>query len=80
MQAGAFPIQSENSGVGEFIVHGENGFIVNPWDLDSITENLKHALINDHLVDAAVDINRQVLINKYSLSEGIAKLHSLYDI
>ena len=80
MQAGAFPIQSENSGVGEFIVHGENGFIVNPWDLDSITENLKHALINDHLVDAAVDINRRVLINKYSLSVGIAKLHSLYDI
>ena len=80
MQAGAFPIQSENSGVKDFIVHGVSGFVVNPWDLDSISDNLKQALADDKLVDAAADINRRTLIKRYSLTEGITKLNKLYSL
>ena len=78
MQAGAFPIQSENSGVKEFLTHGESGFIVDPWDLLSLSQLLTRALHDNELVDSACEINRKALLNKYSLDAGIIKLRELY--
>jgi glycosyltransferase involved in cell wall biosynthesis len=78
MQAGAFPIQSENSSVADFVVHGENGFIVDPWDLEGIKHSIKRALSESDLVDLAVEHNRSVLKEKYSLTEGTLKLKELY--
>ena len=78
MQAGAFPIQSENSSVADFVVHGENGFIVDPWDLEGIKHSIMRALSESDLVDLAVEHNRSVLKEKYSLAEGTLKLKELY--
>jgi glycosyltransferase involved in cell wall biosynthesis len=78
MQAGAFPIQSENSAADEFLIQGESGFIVDPWDLDSIQEALKQALSNDALVDSASRINHKMLHEKYSMSEGVTRLREIY--
>lgn len=78
MQAGAFPIQSENSAAGEFLIQGESGFIVDPWDLDSIQESLRQALSNDALVDSASEINHKVLQDKYSMREGVTRLREIY--
>lgn len=78
MEAGAFPIQSSNSAGKDFIVHGENGFLVEPWDIESIKECILAAINNNILVDRASEINRQILKEKYSLKEGIQKLRKLY--
>lgn len=78
MQAGAFPIQSSNSAGKDFIVHGENGFLVEPWDIESIKECILPAINNNPLVDRASEMNRQILKEKYSLKEGIQKLRKLY--
>jgi glycosyltransferase involved in cell wall biosynthesis len=78
MQGGAFPVQSENSCVRDLIVHGQGGFIVDPWDLISIRENLQKALTDDLLVDRAFAINRMTLNEKFSIEVGISRLKSLY--
>jgi glycosyltransferase involved in cell wall biosynthesis len=78
MQAGAFPIQSENSAACDFLIQGESGFIVDPWDLDSIQEALRQALSNDAMVDSASTINHKILQEKYSMREGVTRLREIY--
>ena len=78
MQAGAFPIQSTNSAADKFIVHGENGFIVNPWDFNLIRESLLKAITDDSLVDRAYEQNIKVLKQKYNYDIGISRMRELY--
>lgn len=78
MKAGAFPIQSSNSAGKDFIVHGENGFLVDPWNIESIKDSIFRAISDNFLVDNASDINREVLKEKYALKDGIRKLRQLY--
>ena len=76
--AGCFPIQSENSAVKEFIKNGENGLLVDPWDICGIVKALRISLTDELLVDNASEINRQVLNEKYQLKVGLHNLRSLY--
>jgi glycosyltransferase involved in cell wall biosynthesis len=78
MQAGAFPIQSANSAGKDFIVHGENGFLVEPWDIGLIKECIISSINNSLLVDHASKLNKKILQEKYSLNAGIQKLRELY--
>ena len=78
MQAGAFPIQSSNSAGKDFIVQGENGFLVDPWNIESIADSIIRAINDNSLVDKASDLNREVLQDKYALKDGIRKLRELY--
>lgn len=78
MAAGCFTIQSENSAAVDFITQGITGFIVNPWDLKEIENALRRALTDDSLVDAAVQLNHEVLYEKYNLEAGLANLRKIY--
>ena len=78
MQGGAFPIQSTNSAADKFIVHGKNGFIVDPWDFNTIRESLLKAITDDSLVDRAYEQNIKVLQLEYNYKIGISKMRSLY--
>ena len=78
MAAGAFPIQSQNSAAQQFLVHGESGFIVNPWDFNAIRESLYKAITDDALVDHAYDLNLKSLTQDYNYDDGVAKLRKLY--
>lgn len=78
MAAGAFPIQSQNSAAQQFLVHGESGFIVNPWDFNAIRESLYKAITDDALVDHAFDLNLKSLTQNYDYDDGVAKLRKLY--
>ena len=78
MAAGAFPIQSQNSAAQQFLVHGESGFIVNPWDFNAIRESLYKAITDDALVDHAFDLNLKSLTQNYNYDDGVAKLRKLY--
>ena len=78
MAAGAFPIQSQNSAAQKFLVHGESGFIVNPWDFNAIRESLYKAITDDARVDHAFDLNLKSLTQNYNYDDGVAKLRKLY--
>ena len=78
MQAGAFPIQSSNSAGKDFIVQGENGFLVDPWNIESIKDSIIRAINDNSLVDKASDLNREILQEKYALKDGTQKLRELY--
>ena len=78
MATGAFPIQSQNSAAQQFLVHGESGFIVNPWDFTAIRESLYKAITDDALVDHAFDLNLKSLTQNYDYDDGVAKLRKLY--
>lgn len=78
MQAGAFPIQSSNSAGKNFIVNGENGFLVDPWNIESIMDSIVLAINDNSLVDKASDLNKKILKKKYDLKDGTQKLRELY--
>ena len=78
MAAGAFPIQSQNSAAQQFLVHGESGFIVDPWDFNVIRESLFKAITDDAFVDQAFDLNLKSLTQNYNYEDGVAKLRKLY--
>ena len=78
MAAGAFPIQSQKSAAQQFLVHGESGFIVDPWDFNVIRESLFKAITDDAFVDHAFDLNLKSLTQNYDYDDGVAKLRKLY--
>jgi glycosyltransferase involved in cell wall biosynthesis len=79
MAGGAFPIQSINSAARVFIKDGVSGFIVNPWEVNTIAQRIDQALNNDRLVDDAMTLNIRTLENKYNYEYGIAQIRSLYE-
>jgi glycosyltransferase involved in cell wall biosynthesis len=62
MAMGAFPIQSDTSGAGEWITDGETGFIVPPEDPEIIAQAIRKALTNDDLVDSAAVVNYEKIL------------------
>ena len=78
MQAGAFPIQSENSCASTFLEDGVSGFIVDPWDLQTIAHRIDTVLNDDVLVDSAAFINRKKLSMEFDFDRGLNKLFALY--
>ena len=76
--AGAFPIQSGNSAVNEFVNHSKSGFLVQPWDLPSLENYIRIALQDDSLVNQAAEENKNILNKKYDLNQGVKNLKSLY--
>ena len=78
MMHGTFPIQSHNSAANCFIDNGINGFIIDPWDINSIVNAIKNSLSDDLLVDNASKINTNVINKKYNLQFGINKMRELY--
>lgn len=79
MASGCFTIQSKNSAAQDFIVNGENGFLVDPWGFDQMNHAFVQAVTNDYLVDSAVEINLDVLRRKYNLHQGLQNIRDLYN-
>jgi glycosyltransferase involved in cell wall biosynthesis len=78
MSCGAFPIQSQNSSAPEFLTHGVTGGVVDPWNIEEITNMLKIALTRDELVNQAALVNRRVITDKYNWEVGLVKLAEVY--
>lgn len=60
MIMGAFPIQTDTVSTGEWIRHGENGFLVPAEEPESIARAIQRALVDDELVERAADLNRMI--------------------
>lgn len=78
MKFGAFPIQSQNSAAGEFLENSKTGFIVDPWDIDSIRHAIHTALSDGELIDSAAEKNRDKILSAYSRSVGLQRMKELY--
>ena len=76
---GAFPIQSVNSAAQNLVVDKVSGFLVNPWQIETIAEKITIALTNDKLVDEAVACNLQNITDRYNYKDGIHSLQKLYE-
>ena len=78
MDSGCFPIQSTDSAAATLIKHGENGFIVDPWNLKEVETFLTTAILNDELIDEARAMSRRLLNENYNLESEILKFLELY--
>ena len=78
MSNGVFPIQSENSAAAEFIENGVTGMILNPWDVDAISNAIRTSLLDDLMVDMAATKNAETINLKYSLDLGRSRISNLY--
>ncbi|MCX6056680.1 MAG: glycosyltransferase [Chloroflexi bacterium] len=61
MALGAFPIFSNLPSIGEWITHGENGFLAEVDDTEKLAEYIRQALQDDKLVNRADEINRKII-------------------
>ena len=78
MSNGVFPIQSENSAAAEFIENVVTGMILNPWDIEAITEAIRRSLLDDLMVDRAAIKNGETINSQYSLEIGRSCILNLY--
>ena len=61
MAMGSFPIQSDSSCACEWITHGTTGLIVPTEDPRAVADAIRTALVDDNLVDRAVEQNAAVI-------------------
>ena len=79
MAGGAFPIQTSTSCADEWVVDGLSGFLVEA-SIESICQALLVASTNDELVDAASEINLQLVRNKLDMAVLNDKLVRFYSV
>ena len=68
MTMGAFPIQSDTESTAEWIIHGENGLLVEPGKPGQIAEAIRRGLLDDSLVDTAAERNVQLVTERLDAS------------
>ena len=78
MIMGAFPIQSDTISTAEWIMHGENGFLVAPEDPEQIATAIRMALEDDDLVDTAAEINHLAMLRRIDRSILQPQITELY--
>jgi len=79
MVCGAFPIQTDTSCAGEWIVNEKSGFIVSPNDHSGLVKAIRTALENDDLVDAAAEINYEVARKRLDKSKVMSVSNNFYN-
>jgi glycosyltransferase involved in cell wall biosynthesis len=79
MVCGAFPIQTDTSCAGEWVINEKSGFIVSPNDHKGLVIAIRTALENDDLVDAAAEINYEVARERLDRSKVLAVSNNFYD-
>jgi hypothetical protein len=60
MIMGAFPIQSDTVSTAEWIVNGQNGFLVPPENSDAAAAAIRKALADNALVNRAAEMNSHI--------------------
>lgn len=78
MALGAFPIQSDTSTASEWIVDGETGFIVSPYDPAEIAERIRRAVTDEILVDTAAIKNLAVIRDRADSQKIKIQIDNMY--
>jgi glycosyltransferase involved in cell wall biosynthesis len=78
MALGTFPIESNTSCADEWIINGENGFIVQPEDPHRVAEAIRIAVKNDNLINRSAEVNYRIAQNRIDNSVIHPQIISLY--
>jgi glycosyltransferase involved in cell wall biosynthesis len=78
MLMGSFPIQSNTGAAYEWIEDGKTGLIVPPEDPHAVTEAIRRALWEDHLVDSAAEVNQRVIAERCDRRKLADRVASIY--
>lgn len=78
MVCGTFPIQSDTSCADEWIQSGETGYIVDPEDIERISDCIKCALLDDLMVEKAAELNLNIAERRIDSSILKEKINDNY--
>jgi glycosyltransferase involved in cell wall biosynthesis len=78
MACGAFPIVSDIPANREWIVDGDNGFLVSPVDAKKLAQRVTDALNNSSFVKTASKKNVEIIQKRAQLNENLKKISLLY--
>jgi glycosyltransferase involved in cell wall biosynthesis len=78
MACGAFPIVSDIPANREWIVDGDNGFLVSPLDAKKLAKRVMDALNNSSIVKTASEKNVEIIRKRAQLKENLEKMNLLY--
>lgn len=79
MVMGAYPIQSDTATADEWITNGKTGSIVDPHNPQVIADAIRHAAINDQLVDQAALINDKIVTERLDYRFVKSQAISMYE-
>jgi len=80
LACGAFPIVSDIPANREWIVHGENGFLVSPLDSRGLARCVIEAFNNPSLMETATNKNFELIRNKAILQKNLEEMESIYHL
>ena len=79
MAAGAFVIGSATAPVEEIIRDGENGWLVDFFDINALAARVSDGLAQGHGMDALRDAARATVVDCFALSSCLAAQRALID-
>lgn len=79
MAHGLLTIGVKNQGPQSFIEHGKTGFLVEPRDLNSLTNILRLAIINYKEIQKVAYCGQQHVLSNFTWKQHAEKLMALYD-
>lgn len=79
MAAGIPNISTNIASIPEVIKDGENGFLIEPGDVDALTEKLYQLIQNKDLREIFSENSFKLINKKFSLDNHIAKLKEIYN-
>lgn len=79
MAAGIPNISTNIASIPEVIKDGENGFLIEPGDVDALTEKLYQLIQNKDLREIFSENSFKLINKKFSLDNHIAKLKEMYN-
>jgi glycosyltransferase involved in cell wall biosynthesis len=78
MACGTFPIVSDIPANREWIVDGDNGFLVSPFDAKKLAQRVSDALNNSSFAKTASKKNVEIIQTRAQLNENLKKISLLY--
>jgi glycosyltransferase involved in cell wall biosynthesis len=79
MACGCFPVVGDVASMREWIVDGENGFICDEANAESLASCIVRALQDETLRNEAAEVNRNLVQRRAEYVTGMAEAEKLYD-
>lgn len=79
MLAGAPPVTTCFGGPPEVVRDGETGFVVNPYNIDSLADRLTRLLTDEPLRRQMADAGRQHILRNFTLKRQVETTLSIYE-
>jgi len=71
-------IATKIAGVPEMITHGDNGFMIEPGDIDSLASYISTILLDEGMGKKMGTRGQQIVLEKFTLKSLISKVENLY--